>query len=256
MSATIEWSAFNAAVREHAARETAKFYAVHQPKFGLAPASAPVVPVAAAMIGPDTSRQFLRRAQGIALVVLAVGAAVALAFWGAQYFAPRTVIEQITIPAPVAAVPPVAASPAPVVTPILPPNVTAPTTEAKPAGPEVVNYTRFTNRNVDSLQVVTGWDWANSHDTEPARQFCYVSLQDPQGGASRRATIALNGSEIPYDLATMHPLTAEQYASSIGACTWFKPAPSSSPDSKLAPTPDAPNPETKGSRNSRLLRQT
>ena len=255
MPANVEWSAFNAAVREHAARETAKFYGLPQPKPELAPAPSSFVPVAA-LIAQDTSGQFLRRAQGVALVALAVGAAVALVLWAHESFTPRTVIEQITAPAQVAAVPPVVALPAPVVPLTLPPNVTAPTTEAKPAGPEVVNYTRFTTRNVDGLEVTTGWKWTNSHDTEPYRQFCYVSLQDPQGGASRMAHIAVNGVEIPYDSATMHPLTAEQYVRGVGACSWFKPAPSSSVDPTLAPKPDAPSPETTGSPNARWLRKT
>lgn len=220
MTATVEWSIFNAAVREHAARETAKFYGAPQPKPAPYPASPSSLP-AAAEIATDTSRQFLRRAQGIALVALAVGAAVALALWAHESFAPRTVIEQITVPAPVAATQPVVALPASAAAPTLPANVTTPTSEAKPAGPEVVNYTRFTNRNVDGFQVVTGWQWSNSHDTAPVRQFCYVNLPDPHGGAPRSPTIALNEVPVPFDLATMHPLTAEQYASSIRACAWF-----------------------------------
>ena len=61
MPANVEWSAFNAAVREHAARETAKFYGLPQPKPELAPAPSSFVPVAA-LIAQDTSGQFLRRA--------------------------------------------------------------------------------------------------------------------------------------------------------------------------------------------------
>ena len=70
------------------------------------------------------------------------------------------------------------------------------------------------------------------------------------------AHIAVNGVEIPYDSATMHPLTAEQYVRGVGACSWFKPAPSSSVDPTLAPKPDAPSPETTGSPNARWLRKT
>lgn len=229
MSVTVDWSAFNAAVREHASRETAKFYGLPRPTPRPLPASLPTPP-AITPANFDSSGQFLRRALGIALVTLAVGAAVGLASWKAE--------DRVVTPVGATTSPSVPMAPSSVAAPVLPPNITSPdTTNAKPSGPEVVNYTRFTSRTLDGLRVVTGWDWANSNDVEPQRQFCYVTLPDPTGGAPRRADIAFNGVIIPYDIETMRPLTAEQHERSVEACTWFKlnPADAASPAPALSP---------------------
>lgn len=214
MTYTVEWSGFNAAVKARAAAETEKFRRglVPPPVTPHPPTPLPPTPLPPAPVRPDTSGQFLRRAQGVALVVLALGGAAGLAIWAARH-APVGGVDKVTeaVVAPV---------PAPVALPPWQTNPPAPSS-TQPALPEVVDYTRFVTRRAGSLAVVTGWKWSSSRSAAPSSQYCYVTLADPAGGASRQQDVARDGKPTSFDAAGMFPLTEEQHRLGLTNCVWF-----------------------------------
>lgn len=212
MAYTVEWSGFNAAVRARAATETEKFLRGHVP------------PLSPAPVRPDMSGQFLRRAQGVALVVLALGGAAALVIWAARH----TPVAGFNKAAEVVLAP----VPAPVASPPWQTNPPVPSS-TQPALPEVVNYTRFATRRLGNLVVVTGWKWLSSQSAAPSSQFCYVDLADPAGGARRTPTIAQDGKPISFDAARMFPLTEEQHRLALANCVWF-----AAPKQAATPVPE------------------
>lgn len=215
MDYRVDWASYSDAVRGHARRETAKFSsaggldAVHTIDNGMSEPK----------LREDTSNYFFRRAQGVALVILAAGIAIALLIWANH----RALANSTANSAPrVTASDPILNS---LGQKNFSPQPTTPDQQGRTPNktPEAVNFTRFVERKLGVLHVVSGWRFVNSRETHPANQYCYVDLGDPKGGARRMPTIANNGKAISYDAQTMTPLTRDQYDHALSKCTWYKP---------------------------------
>ena len=215
MDYRVDWASYGDAVREHARRETDKFSnlavsnAVHATDNGI---SQP-------RLSEDPSKYSFRRAQGLALVILAVGVAIALLIWAIHLVFSNSTANSSSQ----------SSTGHPVFTSRgqnnFFPQPTTPEQKGRTSNktPEVVNFTRFAEHKLGDLLVVSGWRYANSRETRPAKQYCYVDLGDPNGGARRMPTIANDGRPISYDAQTMTPLTRDQYDHALSKCTWYKP---------------------------------
>lgn len=213
MDYRVDWASYSDAVREHARRETGKFSNLAAPDAVRAIDNRMSEPG----LSEDTSKYFFRRAQGIALVILALGVAIALLIWAShRAFANSTANTESF-----------GSTGNPVFTSRGQNNFSPqPTTPGKQGRitnktPEAVNFTRFVEHKLGDLLVVSGWRYANSRETRPANQYCYVDLGDPSGGARRSPTIANDGRPISYNAKTMTPLTRDQYDHALSKCSWY-----------------------------------
>lgn len=212
MDYRVDWASYSDAVREHARRETDKFSNLAAPDAVRAIDNRMSEPG----LSEDASKYFFRRAQGIALVILALGVAIALLIWAShRVFANSTANTESF-----------GSTGNPVFTSRGQNNFSLqPTTPGKQGRtsnktPEAVNFTRFVERKLDDLLVVSGWIYSNSRERRPAKQYCYVDLNDPNGGARRTQVIANDSRPIPYNAKTMTPLSRDQYKNALPECRW------------------------------------
>jgi hypothetical protein len=177
-----DWRWFNQAVERQAA------YLVGLPPGPVRPRPSPAKPV-----------DWLRRGLGVGAVIVAGGFATFLVLW--------------VLRSPLA----IAMPRGPVNPPI------GPATPSQPSNPIVVNYTLFTKEHVPALgiEVVSGWVYPDSTQQRPSRQFCYIDLPNPTGGAPYSITIATDAIGIlPYHPQRMAPLDLARYEAALPKCRW------------------------------------
>ena len=174
------------------------------------------------------------RVIGIAAVlgIAVVLAAIALAFWALQRKPPVINIGQpsvnVTVPkqeAPVVNIAPPAVNIAPpAINLTLPPPAVAPMVPQAPPprasdNKVVTEYTVFQTVEKDGYEIVTGWNYHNSNDTQPYTQYCYWHI-----GRTQTIELAKDGT-LSADLLEQVRDVGVSYADAVRyaqSCQWVR----------------------------------
>jgi hypothetical protein len=160
-------------------------------------------------------------------VGLGAGAWLALAGWSLVP-ATKTITEQVVIHDPPAAPPSAAQAPHDAAPPPkdqtdtprpsrrqLQPDV-GPASKAK----VVTGYTIFKSVPFGRTRVETGWDFTDSNEARPSRQFCHYYLEPASSGLNTFVTIGINGTmeEVNTQQRQLRGVSLE---AAFRSCVWF-----------------------------------
>ena len=97
-------------------------------------------------------------------------------------------------------------------------------TDAAPASqaPVATNFTVFKNVPYAGGQVVTGWNFGSSADSQPTHQYCYYSEQ-LDGGSKVTVDLGENSIPSPAALGAKARVSVDTIKA-FQSCVWFRPA--------------------------------
>jgi len=89
------------------------------------------------------------------------------------------------------------------------------------SGKTVVDFTVFRTRQIEGIEVVTGWKYKALSDSAPSFQYCHMLRSS--SGNNLQLPIARNGKAIPFDLnlATKVGITWTDVQKALPYCDWF-----------------------------------